>query len=624
MRALWFIGTALVIGGVSTVGFAQSAGKKDDPYKAYYSGGQPADGASMQGGPLAAPMPAQVRRDMGYTAQPAAPAQNTNGWTPAPAPAAPASSQYNQPYSAPSARSGGSYYGAPSAPAAQSAPQYAPRPAPSSTTTYGGYPAGGSGQGYSNTTAAQASSYQGGQYQPQSTGSQNGQYQGGQYQGRQYQGGQYQGGQYSGQYAPNSGPYSGPNTSSRQAPQMRQKRSIWQRLGFGNVEMKSDGHVKMGLGAVSRDDWTSELVADGMVRTEISAITQGGIEYGVKLKLRGQRDRYRRGFGGSTMVFGTQGCEPGIPGCATVTLDGAPRAARGYTSRLYSFGDNEQKEQQIALEGANIFVRTPYGDFTAGRDDGAAALFSSQAPSLMPLARASNLTTDYSGLDMTKTLNDASGFAEKVTYTSPRLLGDMIGVGVQFGASYAPSTEVCGVDYCVRGNDRDNPNTPLSPQLEDAFELGLALSRNFDNGLGFEAVVNYATATDSSGLTEFDDLQSWGTGLTATYGDFQFGTSYLSSNNGWADDGDYQAADIGLTWKPAQWGITTGLGWAQDDLTGVTGRSALLGLSYEFDRYTLGTGIQYTDRDVRVSSGTVVTQETQDAAGIFIEGAVKF
>jgi len=566
-------------------------------------------------------MPAQVRRDMGYTGQPSAPVQNTNGWTPAPAQAATASSQYSQPYTPPQTASGGSYYGASSAPA--SSP---PRPAPSSTTTYGGYPAGQAArQGYANTSGAQPSQYQVGQYQSQPQSYQGGQYQGSQYQDGQYQSGQYQnpqyqGGQYSGQSASNSGPYSAP----QQRPQMRQKRSIWQRLGFGNVEMKSDGHVKMGVAGVSRDEWTSELVADGMVRTEVSAITQGGIEYGVKLKLRGQRDRYRRGFGGSTMVFGSQGCQPGIAGCATVTLAGTPRAARGYTSQLYTFGANEQKEQAIALEAANIFVRTPYGDFTAGRDDGAAALFSSQAPSLMPLARASNTTTDYFGLDMTKTLNDASGFAEKVTYTSPRLLGDMIGVGVQFGASYAPSTEVCGVDYCVRGNDRDNPNAPLSPQLEDALELGLALSRNFDNGLGLEATVNYATATDTSELTEFDDLQSWGAGLTATYGDFQFGTSYLSSNNGWAGDGDYRAADVGLTWKPAQWGITTGLGWAEDDLTGVTGRSALLGLSYEFDRYTIGTGVQYTDRDVPLSTGTVVTQETQDAAGVFVEGAVKF
>lgn len=617
MRAVWFIGTALIIGGVSTVGFAQNSGAKDDPYKAYYAGGQPADGASMQGGPLAKPMPAQVRNDMGY-APPQAPVSG-GGWQPsAPAPA-PASSQTLQPYTGSSSSagsySGGGYYAAPSTPA-----QSAPRPAPSSTTTYGGYPAGQTNQNYTQnydkpSTPSQGSQYRGGQYQPSQYPS--GAYQPSQNQPNTTQGGQYQGQQY-------AGPNSGYKYPSQQRPQMRQKRSLWQRLGFGNVEMKSDGHVKMGVAGVSRDEWNSELTADAMVRTEISAITQGGIEYGVKLKLRGQRDRYRRGYGGSTMVFGTQGCQPGIPGCATVTLAGTPRPVRGHTSQLYTFGENDQKEQSFALEAANIFVRTPYGDFTAGRDDGAAALFSSQAPSLMPLARASNSQTDYFGLDMTKTLNDASGFSEKVTYTSPRLLGDMIGVGVQFGASYAPSTEVCGVDYCVRGNDRDNPNTPLSPQLEDAIELGLALSRNFDNGLGFEATVNYATATDTSELAEFDDLQSWGAGLTANYGNFQFGTSYLSSNNGWAGDGDYRAADVGITWKPAQWGITTGLGWAEDDLTGVTGRSALLGLSYEFDRYTLGTGLQYTDRDVPVSTGGVVTQETQDAAGIFVEGAVKF
>lgn len=584
MRVSWLVGTAIVIGGVSTVGLAQNAGQtaqKPDPYKAFYAGPAPVDSHIMQGGPLARPMPAQVQRDVGY--------QNT----PSPSMAQPSAGRSASPVTLPqssapattAAYSGGTYISP-----AQSAPQYSSQPgaggAYQKATPYNGYFAGGNAQ------LAQAPNY-----------------------GAQNYGA-------SGQYS--AGQNSGPNSGPMQNPQPRAKQSWWNRFGFGNVEVKTDGHIKMGVAGVSRDENTSELVADGMARTEVSAVTQGGLEYGMQLKLRGQRDRYHRGFGGSTMVFGTNGCQPGIPGCATVTLAGVPRAARGHTSQLYTFGQNEQKEHIFALEAANIFIRTPYGDFTAGRDDGAAALFSSQAPSLMPLARASNRRTDYSGLDMTKTVNDASGFAEKVTYTSPRLLGDTIGVGVQFGLSYAPSTEVCGVDYCVRGNDRSNPNAPLSPQLEDAIEAGVALSRNFNNGLSIEGTANYATATDSSGLAEFDDLQSWGVGLTARYSNFALGTSYLSSNNGWAGDGDYRAADIGLTWKPSDWGVTGGFGYAEDDLTGVTGRSALLGLSYDFDRYTIGTGVQYTDRDVPVSAGGIVSGETQDATSIFVEGAVKF
>ncbi|WP_156811954.1 porin family protein [Robiginitomaculum antarcticum] len=594
----WLVGTAIVIGGVSTVGFAQNAGqsgKTDDPYKAYYAGPAPADTQALQGGPLARPMPAQVQRDMGYQSPPITPApapQTSGGWMPSSAAPPQVSGSASASSSSGTSYTGGGSYIPPAKPSSPYSGQAATGGTYSGQTTYGGYPAG------VTTQPAPASNYGGPNYGRQTNGAQN------------YNSGP----QYAGQ---NSGPMQAP-------PPIRSQPRWWNRLGFGNVQVKTDGHLKMGLAGVSRDETTSELTADGMVRTEVSAITQSGIEYGVKLKLRGQRDRYRRGFGGSTMVFGTNGCQPGIPGCATVTLAGTPRAARGHTSQLYTFGQNEQKEHTLALEAANLFVRTPYGDFTAGRDDGAAALFSSQAPSLMPLARVSNRRTDYSGLDMTKTVNDASGFAEKVTYTSPRLLGDTIGVGVQIGLSYAPSTEACGVDYCVRGNDSNNPNAPLSPQLDDAVEAGMALSRNFNNGLSVEGTANYARAKDTSGISEFDDLQSWGLGLTASYGQFAFGTSYLSSNNGWAADGDYRAADVGLTWKPSNWGVTTGFGYAEDDLTGVTGRSALLGVSYDFDRYTIGTGVQYTDRDVPVSTGFVVSQETQDATSVFIEGAVKF
>jgi len=97
------------------------------------------------------------------------------------------------------------------------------------------------------------------------------------------------------------------------------------------------------------------------------------------------------------------------------------------------------------VEGAYVFLRSAYGDVTLGRDDGAAYLFSLGAPTLMAV-NASNSPMDYTGLDSVKTVNDASGFSEKITYTSPRLLGDQIGFGVQLGASYAFNARACGVD----------------------------------------------------------------------------------------------------------------------------------------------------------------------------------
>ena len=116
-------------------------------------------------------------------------------------------------------------------------------------------------------------------------------------------------------------------------------------------------------------------------------------------------------------------------------------------------------------------------------------------------------------------MNDASGFAEKITYTSPRLLGDQIGFGVQVGASYAPNARACGVDYCVRRNGADGTGV-LSPDLSDVIEFGAAIDRKFDNGINVEATFTYAMASEDSGLAVFDDLESWNSGVEVSLNDW--------------------------------------------------------------------------------------------------------
>lgn len=439
------------------------------------------------------------------------------------------------------------------------------------------------------------------------------------------QSGQYQAGQYQG------GPNSGPNNT-----QVPAKRSFWDKIGLGNILFRGSGHARLGTAVVERDngndidtdDDTFEGAADILLRGEASAVTQGGLEYGVALKLRGQYDRYHRGFAGPTNIFNIGDCPPTVAGCASTLVNGTARSVRGATSRLFTSGDEDNQGFEVELEGAHLFLRGAYGDITLGRDNGAAALFSLDTPSTLPLARSSNLRVDYTGLDMTKTLNDASGFAGKVTYISPRLLGDNIGFGVQLGASYAPSTDVCGVDYCVEDNDLADINSPLSAELEDAIEFGIAIDRTFGNGLSAELVANYATASDESGLDVFDDLSAFGLGLNLAYGPLEFGANYLNSNNGWNDsaagDGDYTAYDVGLTYSLGQWGVTGSYGESDDDLIGVDGRSALLGLSYEFHDFTFGGGVQYSDRSVPVFNGTDVSRVDQDGTALFLEGGFTF
>jgi len=218
--------------------------------------------------------------------------------------------------------------------------------------------------------------------------------------------------QYGGRAPSSAQPYpsAGPHGQARPA-----KRSWSDRLGFGNLATSVSGFLKLGAAATENDGWDADFIVDGRLRGEVSAITESGLEYGIGTELRAQFDPHRRGFGGRV-----GDCPPTLAGCASVDVNGTPTAIRGHSSQFYTSGPSDAKDVEIALEGAYVFLRSAYGDVSLGRDDGSAYLFSLGAPTLVAIG-VSNSPVDYTGLDSVKTVNDASGFAEKVTYTSPGL-----------------------------------------------------------------------------------------------------------------------------------------------------------------------------------------------------------
>ena len=426
-----------------------------------------------------------------------------------------------------------------------------------------------------------------------------------------------------GGYAPNGyqssiPPTGAPDTGGPFGNNPQRKRSWTEKLGLKNIATLLRGKLILGGAATYRDvdegqlgpgdGWTDSEIADAELELEVSAITDGGLEYGFALGGRAQYDEFRRGFGGQL-----PDCPPGIMGCS-----GSVTGLRGHTSGFYSGGEDITKDAQGAIETAHLFLRSAYGDVTLGRDDGAAYLFSLGAPSLLAVG-ASNSPVDYTGFDSVKTVNDASGFAEKITYTSPRLLGDQIGFGVQVGVSYALDGDVCGVDYC---NDK-NITGILQPEIEDIFEVGLAIDRTFGNGLRAEVTGTYANGSEQTGGAEFDDLESYGAGIELEYGKWTLGSSFLQSNNG-LFDGDYTAYDVGLTWKPSALGFTLGYGYAEDENVGLESDQAVFGVTYDFNKFTLGTGVQYVDRSVSGIENGLPTTLDQKAASVFIQGGFKF
>jgi len=417
--------------------------------------------------------------------------------------------------------------------------------------------------------------------------------------------------------AHNSRPYQGTPQAGQQGPYSAPGKTSWKdKFGLRHLKTTFNGFLRGGVAATEADGWRDDYIGEVNIDLGVSAITQGGMEYGINVEARAQYDRYRRGFGGRV-----GDCPATVVGCASTLDGGVPTGLRGHTSQFYSDGPNNVKEGELALEGAYLFLRSAYGDVTLGRDDGAAYLFSLGAPTLLAV-NASNSPLDYTGLGSVKTVNDASGFSEKITYTSPRLLGDQIGVGVQLGASYALNARACGVDYCVRRNSDDESGT-LAPDLEDVIEVGLSLDRKFSNGLKVEATATYATAQNEIALAGFDDLQAWNTGLEISLGDWTAGGSYLQSNNA-LSDGDYTAWDAGVTWKPSAYGFSASYGHANDKNVNLESDQFVFGVTREFNKFTLGTGVQYIERTVPFATGGVVTSEKEKATALFIEGGFKF
>ena len=108
-----------------------------------------------------------------------------------------------------------------------------------------------------------------------------------------------------------------------------------------------------------------------------------------------------------------------------------------------------------------------------------------------------------------------------------------------------------------------------------------------------------------------------------TLGDWTAGGSYLQSNNALAD-GDYTAWDAGITWKPSAYGFTASYGHAEDKNVDLTSDQFVFGVIREFDKFTLGTGVQYIERTTPLAAGNIISSQKEKATALFIEGGFKF
>ncbi|WP_300391632.1 porin [Henriciella sp.] len=268
-------------------------------------------------------------------------------------------------------------------------------------------------------------------------------------------------------------------------------------------------------------------------------VLENGLQIGGRLTLRGQRDHPSRpGF------LGNFGGAPG-PAGAFSGLSGDPQrpdtGARGQLETAY-----------LELDGG-------YGELRVGRDRGAAARFFEGAPSVLTHAAIANPYIDPDGIKIIRTNHDLTGPSAKITYATPRILG------LRAAASFTPEPEAAGLDRNVRPED-------TGVELSNAAEIALNLSRTLrQSGVRIETALAWSTAqVDTPATGVRDNVSTVSAGANFEFDTFEFGGSWLSSDNGF-QSGDYTAWEIGAATKIGETELSLNYGEADDDLARLAG-----------------------------------------------------
>lgn len=379
---------------------------------------------------------------------------------------------------------------------------------------------------------------------------------------------------------------------------------------FKKIETTLNGFALIGIDSLPNLKNKSNIYGRALVSLDVNTISNSGIEYGSIIEVVADK---------RPIVDSKQ--EP-IPFCINSGVDCLNENSltglnNGHESQFYYNRNNLNNKLQTSLETASFYLSSPYGDFFIGADMGAAHLFSISSIDLYD-STASSVAIDYTGLNSIRTKNNVTGKAKKIIYTSPRLLGDSIGAGLEFGVSYAPNSIACGIEYCEK-KIRDSSVTRDRPDLKDIIEMGVAIDRNFKNKVIFEAAMSYAFANNINMTSSFDNLKTWNISSQITYNNFTFNSSYLRSNNS-LKGGNYKARHGVALWENGRIGVSLSSGASLDENINRKTSHSSVGVSYKFDDYILSTGLQRAKRRQLIFNEPDINKSIK----LFIQGGYKF
>ena len=327
-------------------------------------------------------------------------------------------------------------------------------------------------------------------------------------------------------------------------------------------------------------------------------ILENGVEIGAAGRLEVQRDHpARAGFSG--VPVGTEGGGFGLQGAFTGLATGIPA---------------EDDDARIQLEQAYLYANGGYGELRLGRDAGVALRFREGSPSIFETVAIGAQTLDPSGMDIITTRHDLTGPSAKLTYTTPRL------IGIRAGISFTPRVDVRGLD---RDADRNLPGAaPVT--LKNAAEGAVNFSHLLrESGVRVRASAAASTAevdVPAYAASNYDRVSTWSLGGSLEYETITLGASYLSSDNGIAAAGDYEAWTLGLTKKVGNYLLGAEYGEGDDDLTSMEGKVWSVGVAREFGEHVKGSlGYRETELDFISIPSLARPEGNNSLDGIVIE-----
>ncbi|MEN0653127.1 MULTISPECIES: porin [Hyphobacterium] len=330
---------------------------------------------------------------------------------------------------------------------------------------------------------------------------------------------------------------------------------------WGPFEIETGLDLTLAAGAGDTDAINDGLLADLDAFLDAEAITDTGLRWGARFRLRAQRDHGRSGFADS------------VGDCTDAAAD-CPVAGtilqRSLATGRYVSAPRPDEPGRTAVESAHLFVRGGWGEFRAGLTPGAAAMEAIPAVTAMRSLALDAGALDPGGHAAIRTVNDASGFGPRIAVQSQRI------VGLRLSASFAAETRGCGVDVCVRGRQAvsvtGTPVTALAGnRLDNAAEIAVSFDHTFSRDTRIEAAVSLLTAdpSDPAAPNGYTAVQA---GMRVERGDWLFGASALDAES-------YSALSAGLARDFGPWRIAVEAGLSDDSRIHESQRAFQIGVS---------------------------------------------